>query len=147
MIEIAGREAIARESLEWYGTKKKKPYRIEPETWEQVLFFSWLHKYFPEVWEVSFSTGNDLKTKLNPKTVNIWKSAGLKKGIPDVVILYPSRFYHGCLIEMKNRFGGKASNDQIRMCELFRMQHYYVQICHGFPNAAKAILRYLYDYN
>ena len=145
MIEFQSREAEARQSLQWYGTKKKRPYRIHPEMWEQILFMGWLHKFFPEVWEVTFSTGNGLQS--NPKTVNVYKSAGLKPGVPDLIILYPSRFYHGCLLEIKRGHGGRPTRQQEEMCERFRHQHYYTAVCHGFPNAAKAMLRYLFDYN
>lgn len=145
MMTFAEREIEARNSLKWYGTKRQKPYKIHPEMWEQILFCGWMHKFFPEVWEVTFSTGNGLQS--NPKTVNVYKSAGLKPGVPDLIILYPSRFYHGCLLEVKRLHGGKTTAVQIEMCERFRMQHYFTAICHGFPNAAKALLRYLYEYN
>lgn len=147
MTRVEHREQIARGAIHTYGSQRKKPYRIQPETWERIMFMGWLHKFFPEVWAVTFSTGNDLQGKRSPKTVNVWKSAGLKNGVPDLIILWPSRFYHGALIEMKRKHGGRASEEQLEMCERFRHQNYFVAIAHGFPNAAKALLRYLYDYN
>ena len=144
MIEFQNREAEARASLKWYGTQKKRPYKIRPETWCQILTLSWLQKYFPEVRAVTFSNGNG--HPLNPKTVNVYKSAGLTPGIPDLFMAWPSRFYHGAFFEIKREHGGKATKEQLKMCELLRQQNYYVVIAHGFPNAAKAMLRYLFEY-
>ena len=153
IVEFQSRESEARKSLKWYGTKKQRPYQIKPETWERILYCGWLHRYFPDVYDVTFGSGNDiyldwLENKATRKRWgNIYKSAGMKKGVPDLITLWPSKFYHGCLIEMKREHGGRITDDQKKMIELFRHQHYYVQVCHGFPNAAKAMLRYLFDYN
>ena len=144
MIEFQEREAEARASLKWYGTKKKRPYRIKPETWCQILLFSWLYKYFPAIRAVTFSNGNG--HPLNPKTVNVYKSAGLTPVIPDVFMAWPSKFYHGAFYEIKHERGGKPTKEQVKMCELLREQNFYVAITYGFQNSAKAVLRYLYEY-
>ena len=114
IVEFQSRESEARKSLKWYGTKKQRPYKINPETWEQILFFSWLAKYFPTVRAVSWSNSlNGLEMK--GKTKNLLKSAGLTPGVPDICIAYPSKFYHGCYLEMKRLQGGKPTKEQIEM--------------------------------
>ena len=145
MMTFAEREVEARNSLKWYGTKRQRPYKIKPETWCQIIFLGWLGKWYPEIRAVTFSNGNG--HPLNPKTVNVYKSAGLTPGIPDLFIAWPSKFYHGAFLEIKREHGGKTSHEQMRMCELLRDQNYFVAVTHGFPNAAKALLRYLYEYN
>ena len=132
-----------RDSVNWYGQMKTKPYQIQPETWEQILFMGWLHKYFPDIWAVTFATGNGFKS--TPKTINIYKSAGLKPGTPDLFIAYPTHRFHGCFLELKRQRGGRTSDIQKEMCQRFRDQGYYVAVCHGFQAAATTFLRYLFE--
>lgn len=134
-------EERARAAISTYGSQRKRPYRINPETWEQMLFCGWVRKYFPDIARGMYSNQNGLEMK--PKTKALLKSAGLNPGIPDLHIPFPVYPYHGLFVEMKRLHGGRTSDEQLDKCELLREWGHYVVICHGFQHAAKAFLRYL----
>lgn len=71
------------------------------------------------------------------------KRAGVKKGIPDLMLPFPAKGYHGLFIEMKKMSGGKISDDQ-RSCHSFLGDSgYVVYICFNAKQAIKTICDYL----
>lgn len=80
--------------------------------------------------------------KRSYKTANLFKSMGMKAGIPDLFIAYPSRGYHGAWIELKSQ-KGKLSEHQRDFLELMKSQNYFTSVCYSFDEAIEAILTYL----
>lgn len=74
------------------------------------------------------------------------KQVGLKRGIPDLVLPYPSGPYHALYIEMKSS-SGRISKDQAEWHAKLREAGNKVEVCVGWSQAAKVITDYLLQPN
>lgn len=67
---------------------------------------------------------------------------GLKKGIPDYFLAWPSNGYHGLFIELK--YGkNKCSLEQLDWIDKLRVADYMVEVCYGFEKARDMVIDYL----
>ncbi len=71
------------------------------------------------------------------------KAEGVRSGVPDLFLAYPTRNFCGLWIEMKKAKGGKASENQKSMMRMLNSYGYSVAICHGWTAAKKCIEDYL----
>ena len=70
------------------------------------------------------------------------KAQGVKRGVPDIFLPYPSGKYHGLYIEMK--YGkGKVSPEQQEFLEYASGVGYKTAVCYNMLQAVKVILAYL----
>ena len=70
------------------------------------------------------------------------KRRGLKPGVSDLVIPYPSRGYHGMFLELKAKDGiesGEQNSFRVRMSKL----GYYADIVYSYEAAVQSIRTYL----
>lgn len=113
------------------------------ETTEQINLFNWALRnldVMPEL-ELMYHVPNEGKRTNG----DILKAAGMKAGVPDVVLPVARKDFHGLYLEMK--FGkNKTTKDQERFMELLRQQKYKTVVCYGFEEARKEIRAYL-QYN
>lgn len=70
------------------------------------------------------------------------KAAGLKPGVPDLLLALPRGAWHGLFIEMKRR-GGRVSEDQVAWRDRLRGVGYAAEVCEGADAARAVIRRYL----
>lgn len=78
----------------------------------------------------------------HPATAVKLKAAGVKPGIPDILIFdRPSKFeyYVGVAIELKRCRGGKVSAEQQRWCDALRMRGWRALIAHGANDAIREL--------
>lgn len=72
---------------------------------------------------------------------------GLKKGVPDVHILFPLHRWHGCIIELKRDERGLMPSNmdetQVEWLNRCKARGYFVEICAGLTAACEAVGRYL----
>jgi len=68
--------------------------------------------------------------------------AGLKKGVPDLFLAWPSSRHHGLFIEMKSE-RGRLSTEQCEMIDSLRKAGYCVEVCWGAVEARRVIEAYL----
>lgn len=70
------------------------------------------------------------------------KQQGVKRGVPDIFLPYPSGKYHGLYVEMK--YGkGKARPEQQEFLDYAAGAGYKTAVCYNMLQAVKVILRYL----
>lgn len=71
------------------------------------------------------------------------KAEGVKPGVPDLMLPYPSNGYNGLFVEMKRRVGGRLSEEQKQWREMLQGYGYCVRVCKGWEEAKDAITDYL----
>jgi hypothetical protein len=86
--------------------------------------------------------------KRSYSTAYTLKAMGMRSGIPDLFVAYPSNGYHGAWIELKSE-KGKVSKAQSEFIELLRSQNYFVCVCFSFEEAVETIGKYcnLFQHN
>lgn len=110
------------------------------ETTEQILLFTWASRnedFFPALKNM-FHVPNEGKRTNGP----VLKAAGLKDGVPDVLLLVPRNGFCGLAIEMK--FGkNKTTASQEDWLERLKKAGYKTAVCYGFLEAQAEIREYL----
>lgn len=99
------------------------------ETTEQILLFTWASRnedFFPALKNM-FHVPNEGKRTNGP----VLKAAGLKDGVPDVLLLVPRNGFCGLAIEMK--FGkNKTTASQEDWLERLKKAGYKTAVCTAF---------------
>ena len=70
------------------------------------------------------------------------KRMGVKPGVPDLFLPYPSNGYHGLWIEMKSS-QGRVKAVQEDWIDWLRSQGYAAYVCMGFSAAHDCLIRYI----
>lgn len=70
------------------------------------------------------------------------KAMGTLRGVPDLILLYPARGYHGWLAELK-AVNGKATIEQKRMIRELQYRGYFARIFYGQDEVWESLLWYL----
>lgn len=68
---------------------------------------------------------------------------GLRRGVPDLLLAYPTETAPGLWLEMKRLKGGRVSPEQEAYIALLRELGYIAHVCRGWAAAKDAILQYL----
>jgi hypothetical protein len=71
------------------------------------------------------------------------KLEGVVPGVPDLMFAVPIGEYHGLLIEMKRRKGGRTSPEQKELIPLLGGQGYRVEVARGSDEALEIFKSYL----
>ena len=81
--------------------------------------------------------------KRDPKTGNILKAMGLKKGVSDFFLAYPVYPYAGLWIELKRLEKSVISEEQQDWIDKMRRMHYQAHFAYGWEEAKAIIEGYL----
>jgi hypothetical protein len=81
--------------------------------------------------------------KRNVITAMNMKREGVKPGVPDLFLAYPSKGFHGLFIEMKKRKGGTVSEAQHWWHQMLSTAGYQVRVCKGWEESRAIIEQYL----
>lgn len=70
---------------------------------------------------------------------------GVKAGIPDLCLAYPTQMYPGLYIELKRREKAKARISDEQQTWIYRLRKvgYCAVVCYGWESAWDTIIRYL----
>ena len=120
--------------------KEDKPKRRKAKTPELVLtsqFFKWLFYQHKSVFEVAFHIANEGK-----RSAHIAAHMGIKAGIPDICIAYPTKAANGLYLELKIKHN-KPTTPQIHMMEKLRAKGYVCNVCYTLDECIKAVTDYL----
>lgn len=112
------------------------------EMTEQILLFNWAEsvKWFVPELKLMYHVPNEGKRQQG--TGAILKAAGMKKGVPDIVLPVARQGYHGLYIELK--FGdGKPTKEQKVFLEKLQEEGYRAAVAYGFEEAREIIRHYL----
>jgi hypothetical protein len=81
------------------------------------------------------------KHVFSPERLKLVKE-GLKQGVPDLFLAFPSKFFFGLFIEMK--FGkNKPTTEQVWWLQELALQGYATAIAYSFEEARDVIVNYL----
>lgn len=92
------------------------------------------------MFEVTFKIPNEGKRSL-PLAL-IMKAEGLKPGVPDIFIPWPTPSHHGMFIEFKSKTN-KLTKQQQDMFDKLTRRGYACQLCYTWIEAASAFTQYL----
>lgn len=112
------------------------------ELTEQIRLFNWAEsiKWFVPELNMMYHVPNEGKRQQG--TGAILKAAGMKKGVPDIVLPVARQGYHGLYIELK--FGsGKPTKEQNAFMKQLNEEGYLTAVAYGFEEAREVIRRYL----
>lgn len=112
------------------------------EAEEQEALIKWAgfasHQFAPLRWLYHCPNGGSR----NPAEAVHLKRMGVKPGVPDLFLPYPSNGYNGLYIEMKSQ-KGKPTALQKEWIDYLRSVGYVAEVCHGFEKAQQLLLKYL----
>ncbi len=112
------------------------------ELTEQIKLFNWAESvkdFVPEL-KMMYHVPNEGKRQQG--TGAILKVAGLRKGVPDIVLPVARQGYHGLYIELK--FGkNKPTREQELYLQALRNAGYQSAVAYGFEQAREIIRHYL----
>jgi len=114
------------------------------EHFEQVTFFNEIKKLGQTDYryELIFAIPNSGSRSYG--ALSYYRAEGLRKGIPDIFVAYPSGRFHGCFIEMK-RVGGKytdLSQSQVDWLAKLAFAGYKTMVGFGSLNALEQLKTY-----
>lgn len=125
------------------------------EHYEQVILFRWAEiearsSRFPQI-EVGgrkmsvldFMHAVPNGGKRSKKTAADLKLEGVRSGVPDISLPYPTSRHHGLYIEMKRKKGGKLSESQRKWLEYLNKAGYLAVVCKGEEQARYTIIKYI----
>lgn len=112
---------------------------------EQAALFRWAAmaaRQEPRL-QLLFAVPNGLRTDIGAAVK--MKQAGMKRGVPDVVLPVPSRDYHGCFVELKRRDGvpSDLSPEQAWWIERLTEAGYKAAVAFGWAEAVAILTDYL----
>ena len=107
---------------------------------EQTTLMRWLKLQHPAAYALTFAVPNGANT--SPRQGARMKAEGLKKGVPDLMMLYPRHGFHGLCLEYKT-LKGRPSKEQLEWLTALGDQGYRAVLCKGLDAAMAEINDYL----
>lgn len=112
------------------------------EAQEQAVVISWCkmqENKYPSLKNIYAIPNGGYRNKLEASNL---KKQGVKSGVPDLHLAYPSGCYHGLYIEMK--WGrNKPTPNQNDWIDRLTKARYQVEVCWSSEEAINVIKRYL----
>lgn len=121
----------------------EKLRKIPSEYQEQCDLFEWaeLNLKKQPCLKYMFATMNGVKLSIGQASKA--KKSGNKRGVPDIILPFPSKHYHGLFIELKRSKGGVVSKEQKEFLEYLNSVGYLAVVCRGAKEAIECIVEYL----
>jgi hypothetical protein len=124
---------------------KSRTYNVATEHQEQRQLFTWSilsRQKYPQLLNMFAIPNGGWRHKTTAAKL---KAEGVKAGVPDIFLAWPSQGYNGLFIEMKRMAGSSLSDNQKIWGERLFAAGYQVRVCKGFEEAKQAIEEYLND--
>jgi len=118
----------------------KLPLKSEARIQQDCVM--WFKNTYPDLAILLFHIPNG--EKRDDATAMKLKGMGVTKGVPDLFLSVPNRFFHGLYIEMKSD-GGKPSKEQREFRSKSNKKGYAYHISETKANFVARIEAYLYD--
>ncbi len=106
----------------------------------QKTFMQWLQVKHPDLYAVTYSTPNEGKRSW--QLGKHMKAMGLKSGVPDLCIAFPTKYFHGLYIELKTE-KGKPTANQCEWIEKLNSRGYLAVVCKGLDAAIDRVELYI----
>lgn len=120
-----------------------KAYSLDSEHREQTCLMKWAELQSGSMPELRCMFAIPNGGWRHPATAARLKAEGVKPGVPDLFLAYPSNGMSGLFVEMKRRTGGRLSPEQQAWRERLTMHGYRVRVCKGWEEAKTEIIDYL----
>ena len=120
-----------------------KAYSLDSEHREQTCLMKWAELQSGSMPELRCLFAIPNGGWRHPATAARLKAEGVKPGVPDLFLAYPSNGMPGLFIEMKRRTGGRLSLEQQAWRERLSLHGYRVRVCKGWEEAKTEIIDYL----
>lgn len=120
--------------------KPRNVRRASPEADEQIAFIKHIDSYFPTIKDYVWHTPNGGNRGI--REAFRLKLMGVRRGVPDIFIAYPSFKYHGMFIEFKST-KGRVTSDQTKMLHLLGEAGYLSMVCRTWQEAIQYLIWYL----
>lgn len=118
----------------------KSPLSLGEEGKHQAGVMRYLAFQYPAAYAVACASAGGLHTS-KAQGVKM-KAMGYRAGFPDLVILYPTKKYHGLMIEMKAP-GRYATPEQKEWIQRLNDRGYMATVCKSFDEAKAVIDDYM----
>jgi len=109
---------------------------------EQVKLFQWAKLQSSKHPHLSMMFAIPNGGQRNIVTATKLKAEGVKSGVPDIFLAFPSQGFHGLFIEMKSS-KGRLSENQVEWKDKLLANEYDWRVCYSFSEAQKEIMEYL----
>lgn len=107
---------------------------------EQVILMNWAAQNSrPELHNL-FAIPN--QGRRSYRVAQYFKSEGLRAGVPDLFLAWPTTMYSGLFLELKSPMG-KATEQQNVWLSRLSQAGYYTQVCKSAEEAIQTIKAYL----
>lgn len=120
-----------------------KNYNLGTEHHEQATLIQWAQlnmKAIPELDNLFAIPNGGMR---HPAIAAQLKAEGVKPGVSDLFLSYPSNGKHGLYIEMKRRAKSQTSEEQTAWIKKQRRNGYAAEVCKGWEEAKNVIINYL----
>ena len=114
----------------------------QTEHYEQVKLFQWAKAQSSKYPQLTMMFAIPNGGQRNIVTATKLKAEGVKSGVPDIFLAFPSIGCHGLFIEMKSPKGKVSDNQRCWMAAL-SANEYLTACCHSFDEAKEIICEYL----
>ena len=112
----------------------------ECEASHQASFFTWLFYAHRDIYAVTYAIPNG--GRRNKSEAAGLKCCGVKSGVPDIFVAWPTPQHHGLYIEFK--FGkNKLTENQVNFSDLIMSKGYAFAVCYNVSDADKVLTEYL----
>jgi hypothetical protein len=118
----------------------RKNRLIATEEEEHLALIEWLD-YFPDIKSYLLHIPNQGIHSLNYRKK--LTKMGLKKGVSDFFLAYPTKTYHGLWIELKRKEKFNISTEQQEWIVKMKSKGYAAYFAYGWEHARYLILTYL----
>lgn len=122
--------------------RRTTKFKHGPEELEMFAFFDFC-RYMEEqhpAYRLAFHVPNERKASIQRRVA--LKRAGVRKGIPDIVIPVPNDKYAGLYIEMKVK-PNKASSEQMAVLRHLNSVGNYAVLCWSASEAIETLKKYV----
>lgn len=114
---------------------------VPDEHTEQVSLFRWWKRQYRSHPALLFAIPNGgARDRITGKRL---KDEGVRAGMPDICLPWPSGGCHGLFIELKRQRGGTVSKAQAEALSALRKAGYRAEVCKGWQAARAVIENYL----
>lgn len=123
-------------------TAKEKRIKEDREAKEQIAYFEYFERFYPEIWEHLFHIPNGGSRHVL-EAINL-KKQGVKKGVLDIHMSVASRGFHSLYIEMKDPLKkGRISKEQKEWINRLKNTGNCVFVANNWVEAANQTFYYL----
>lgn len=107
---------------------------------EQVAVVQWFDMQYPALSGRLFAVANGGARHI--RVAVKLKAEGVRKGVPDMLLLEPRNGFHGLAIELKAK-GGRLTKEQADWLQWLSERDYFAVVCVGAEAAIDTIKGYL----